>query len=64
MAERYLDESYSPEEAEKETGVPARTIRRIAAEIADVAFEQQIEIDQPWTDWAGRKHDKMIGRPI
>ena len=21
-------------------------------------------IDQPWTDWAGRRHDKMVGRPI
>jgi anaerobic selenocysteine-containing dehydrogenase len=50
--------------AEKETGVPAQTIRRVAAEIADVAFKQQIEIDQPWTDWAGRQHDKMIGRPV
>ena len=64
MAERYLDDSYSPEVAEKETGVPAKTIRRVAAEIADVAFKQQIEIDQPWTDWAGRQHDKMIGRPV
>ena len=64
MAERYLDDSYSPEVAEKETGVPAQTIRRVAAEIADVAFKQQIEIDQPWTDWAGRQHDKMIGRPV
>ena len=64
MAERYLDDSYSPEVAEKETGVPAQTIRRVAAEIADVAFKQQIEIDQPWTDWAGRHHDKMIGRPV
>ncbi len=64
MAERYLDDIYSPEAAERETGVPAQTIRRIAAEIADVAFKQQIEIDQPWTDWAGRQHDKMIGRPV
>ena len=64
MAERYLDDIYSPEAAERETGVSAQTIRRIAAEIADVAFKQQIEIDQPWTDWAGRQHDKMIGRPV
>ena len=33
-------------------------------EIADVAFEQTIEIDAEWTDWAGRKHDKFIGRPV
>ena len=43
---------------------PAADIRRIAQELAEVAFEQEVVLDQPWTDWAGRKHDKMIGRPI
>jgi hypothetical protein len=43
---------------------PADTIRRIAAEIADVAFEREVVIDRPWTDMPGRKHDKMIGRPV
>ena len=47
-----------------QTGLKAEDIRSIAAELADVAFKQEVVIDQPWTDWAGRKHDKMIGRPI
>ena len=64
IAERFLSAEYTPEKAEAETGVPASTIRRIAAEIADVAFKQQIELDIPWTDWAGRRHEKTIGRPI
>lgn len=64
LAERFLGQNYSPEAAEKETGVPADTIRRIAAELAEVAFEQEITLDVPWTDWAGRRHDKMIGRPV
>ncbi len=64
MAKRYLDKQYAPESVAEETGVPAEDIRRIAAELADVAFKQEISIDVEWTDWAGRKHDKMIGRPI
>src|SRR5262249_10563108 len=34
VAQRYLDARYSPDEAAKVTGVPAATIRRIAAELA------------------------------
>ena len=64
LAERYLDSQYSPDVAAYETGIPAETIRRIAAEIAHNAFEEEVVIEQPWTDWAGRKHDKMVGRPV
>ncbi len=64
LAERYLSEDYSPETAEKQCGIEANTIKRIAAEIGRVAFEDTIELDVTWTDWAGRKHDKMIGRPV
>ena len=46
------------------TGIPAATIRRIAAELAHAAFEQPIDARQPWTDWAGRRHDKTVGRPV
>ena len=64
IAERFLAKDYTPEMAEAATGVPAATIRRIAAEMARVAFEETIEIDEPWVDWAGRRHDKTIGRPV
>ncbi len=64
MAARYLDEKYSPDAVAEKTGIKAATIRRIAAEIAEVAFEQEIELDIPWTDWAGRRQEKMIGRPV
>ncbi|MDX2288511.1 MAG: molybdopterin oxidoreductase family protein [Hyphomicrobiaceae bacterium] len=64
LAKRMLVPQHTPEAAAKECGIPAETIRRIAAELAEVAFEQQIELPIAWTDWAGRKHDKMIGRPI
>jgi anaerobic selenocysteine-containing dehydrogenase len=64
IAERYLDPQYAPEAVAETCGIPAATIRRLAAEIADVAFNQQIELDVPWTDWAGRRHETMRGRPV
>ena len=64
LAERYLDEAYAPETVAEICGVPAPTIRRIAAEMARVAFENSIELDIEWTDWAGRTHKKVVGRPV
>jgi anaerobic selenocysteine-containing dehydrogenase len=64
IAERYLDDEYSPDAVTKTCGVPATTIRRIAAELAHIAFEEAIEIPVAWTDWAGRRHQTMRGRPI
>ncbi|HYE50828.1 MAG TPA: molybdopterin oxidoreductase family protein [Azospirillaceae bacterium] len=64
MAERYLDPAYAPEAVAAQCGIPAETIRRIAAEIAHVAFNEPVVIEQPWTDWAGRRHERMVGRPV
>ena len=36
----------------------------MALEMAHVAFKETITIDVEWTDWAGRKQDKFIGRPV
>jgi len=64
MAERYLDPSYSADAVTERVGISADKIRRIAAEIARVAFDEAIELDQEWTDFRGETHDKMIGRPV
>jgi len=64
MAERYLDEQYSPDAVADRVGISANRIRRIAAELARVAFEEEITIDQPWTDFRGVHHEKMTGRPV
>jgi len=64
IAERYLDAAYAPEAVAERCGVPAATIRRLAAELAHAAFEEKLELDQPWTDWAGRRHPTMVGRPV
>ena len=61
---RCLDPRYAAEAVAAETGVSAPVIKRIAAELADAAFGEPVVIDQPWTDWTGRRHDKMIGRPV
>ena len=64
MARRYLDPAYAPAAAAARTGISAATIRRIAAEIADIAFRHEVVIEVPWTDWAGRRHARMVGRPV
>ncbi|MEK8090418.1 molybdopterin oxidoreductase family protein [Thermithiobacillus plumbiphilus] len=64
LAEKYLDEQYAPENAAKVCGLSAETIERLALEMAHVAFKETIEIDCEWTDWAGRKQTKFIGRPV
>jgi sulfite dehydrogenase (quinone) subunit SoeA len=64
IAERYLDPQYAPEAVAETCGVPAATIRRLAAEIGRVAFEEEIEIPVAWIDWAGRRHETMRGRPV
>ncbi len=64
LAQRYLDPAYAPEAVAARCGVAADTIRRIAQEIATVAFDQAIELPVPWTDAYGRQHATMRGRPV
>ncbi|MEL7464453.1 MAG: molybdopterin oxidoreductase family protein [Pseudomonadota bacterium] len=64
LARKYLESDYAPEAVADRCGVSVETIKRIAAELAHAAFEEEIVLDQPWTDWKGQKHDKMIGRPV
>jgi anaerobic selenocysteine-containing dehydrogenase len=64
IAERYLAASYAPEAVAERCGVSAASIRRVAAELAHVAFDQAIELPVPWTDTAGNRHPTMRGRPV
>jgi len=64
LVERYLDPQYAPESVAERCGIAAPVIRRIAAELAETAFERELVLDQPWIDWAGRRHATMIGRPV
>ncbi|MBS0123525.1 molybdopterin oxidoreductase family protein [Thetidibacter halocola] len=64
MAARYLSDEYAPETVADRTGLPAARIRTLAAEIARVAFDEAIEIAQPWTDFRSERHETMVGRPV
>ena len=64
LAEEYLDAKYAPEAVAEATGVDADTIRGLACEIGRVAFEEAIEIEQPWTDMHGERHQTFVGRPV
>ncbi len=64
MAEKYLDPQYAPEAVAETCGIPAEKIRKIAADLARVAFDEAIELDREWVDFRGETHQKMIGRPV
>ncbi|MES2666072.1 MAG: molybdopterin oxidoreductase family protein [Pseudomonadota bacterium] len=64
MAETYLAPEYAPETVAERTGITALRIRQLAAELADVAFNQAIDLPQPWTDFRGNAHASMPGRPV
>jgi anaerobic selenocysteine-containing dehydrogenase len=64
MAERYLDAQYAPEAVAERCGITPDKIRRIAAEIARVTFDEAISLDHAWTDFRGETHQTMVGRPV
>ena len=64
MARRFLDAAYAPSAVAETTGIAAATIRRLAAELAHAAFEEEVVLEVPWTDWAGRRQERMVGRPV
>jgi anaerobic selenocysteine-containing dehydrogenase len=64
MAEAYLDDAYDPEVIAGTVGITADRIRQLAADLAEAAFAREVVINQPWIDWKGERHEKMIGRPV
>ena len=64
LVERYLSAEYAPAAVADRIGITAATIERIAAELAEVAFAGEITLPIAWTDWTGKKHDHIRGRPI
>ncbi|MCC5988086.1 MAG: molybdopterin oxidoreductase family protein [Pararhodobacter sp.] len=64
MGARYLSPEYAPEAVAERCGIPAPRIRALAAELARVAFEEEITIERPWTDFRGQRHERMTGRPV
>jgi len=55
---------YTPEWAEKITGIPAATIRRLAHEMGITARDEKIELPIAWTDCWGKEHRSVTGNPV
>ena len=64
VVDRYLDTRYAPEAVSERCGIPAETIRRIARELAEAAFDSKLSLPVAWTDSWGRAHASMEGRPV
>jgi sulfite dehydrogenase (quinone) subunit SoeA len=64
LARRYTNPDYAPDAVAETCGIPASTIRRIAAELASAAFDHPVVLNQPWIDAWGQRHEQMIGRPV
>ena len=64
MAETYMAPEHDAANVAEQCGISEETIRRLAAELAHVAFEQEISLPIEWTDFRGEKHTKMTGRPV
>ncbi|GGG78273.1 formate dehydrogenase [Salipiger pallidus] len=64
IAERYLSAEYAPEKVAQRCGIPPEQIRHVAAALARAAFDEPVVLDRPWTDFRGKRHDTMPGRPV
>ena len=64
ILDRYASDHYAADAVAARCGVPAEQIRRIAAEIAHVAFKETIELPCVWTDIYGNVHNTVVGRPV
>jgi anaerobic selenocysteine-containing dehydrogenase len=54
----------SPRWAETVTGVPRRTIVRLALEMGRTARDEAFSLPIPWTDVYGVRHPATVGRPV
>jgi len=64
LAERLLDPRLAPEAVAGRTGIPAATLRGLAAEIARTAFEEGEDLPLTWTDWTGQTRHSVPSRPV
>ena len=57
-------EKYTPEWAATITGIPSKTIKRLAYEMGITARDEKIELPIAWTDVWGNEHDTVTGNPV
>ena len=64
LAERYLDARYSPDAVARRDRHPADDDQPHRRRARSCRIRDAGRRRPPWTDWAGRRHEKMIGRPV
>ena len=64
LAKEYLKKDYHPDNISSQIDISSKTIKKIASELAEVAFKKEIKLPIKWTDWRGIEHNEMIGRPV
>ncbi len=57
-------QDYTPEWAEKITGISQEVIIALADEMGDIVLNHQIELPITWTDTWGKEHHSVKGTPI
>lgn len=60
---RRLQET-TPRWAEAITGIPVKTIVRLALEMGTIARREPLLLPIPWTDFYGERHQETVGRPV
>ena len=64
LAKEYIKKDYHPDNVAPHIDIDAKVSKKIASELAEVAFKKVIKIPVKWTDWKGEVHNEMIGRPV
>ena len=64
LAKEYLKPRYHPDIISSQIDIESKIIKKIASELAEVAFEKEIKLPIKWVDWRGVTHKEMIGRPV
>ncbi|MEL6601314.1 MAG: molybdopterin-dependent oxidoreductase, partial [Pseudomonadota bacterium] len=64
LAAKYLNPQFAPEAVAERCGIPASRIQGLAAELADVAFNQSEFHEGEWTDFRGETHRGYTSRPV
>ncbi len=64
LARKYLEPEFAPDAVAARCGVAPEQIRRIAAELAQAAFDDAPFLAEPWTDFRGERHEGFQSRPV
>ncbi len=64
ISKELLSDEFKPQKISALTDIDEEVIKRIASEIAETAFENEIELPIEWIDINGVRHKTMVGRPV